>query len=95
MDPVVKDFLSKWRALLYRILATDPLHILGQRYLSLAKNIPESFPAVDIVNALLHPVASSGSYLKTKFDVGRDGVRLHCGPYQIMKCFERVHYYIP
>ena len=54
----LQNFLCDWRPKLRFLLVHDPQNILGRRYPSLAKNITETFPSVDVVLQYAQPLTS-------------------------------------
>ncbi|KAH9927787.1 PIN domain-like protein, partial [Fomitopsis serialis] len=52
------DFLSGWRNDLRRTLCTDDQKQLGRHYRNLSKQVPDSFPNIDIVDLYVNPVTS-------------------------------------
>ena len=54
----LRDFLRDWRNKLRSLLAFDPQNILGRRYPSLANNITDKFPSVDLILQYVQPLTS-------------------------------------
>ena len=54
----LRDFLCYWQNNLRTILAFDPQNLLGRRYLSLANNITDNFPSVDLILQYAQPITS-------------------------------------
>ena len=54
----LRDFLCYWRNNLRTILAFDPQNILGRRYPSLANNVTDNFPSVDLILQYAQPITS-------------------------------------
>ena len=54
----LREFLRDWRPKLRTLLVHDPQNILGRRYPSLAKNITDTFPSVDVVLQYAQPLTS-------------------------------------
>jgi Holliday junction resolvase YEN1 len=54
----LQDFLCTWRVELRTLLVNDPQNLLGQRYPSLAKNITNDFPSVELVLQYAQPLTS-------------------------------------
>ena len=54
----LEDFLCGWRNELRTLLAFEPQHILGQRYPSLANNVTDNFPSVDVILQYAQPLTS-------------------------------------
>ena len=52
------NFLCDWWKKLHTLLAFDPQNILGRRYPSLAKNITDNFPSVDLILQYAQPLTS-------------------------------------
>ncbi|THH21607.1 hypothetical protein EUX98_g8336 [Antrodiella citrinella] len=56
-DPTaLAEYLVGWRKSLRTYLKTDPCRYLGRVYPSLAAQVTDTFPDVDIINAYVHPV---------------------------------------
>ncbi|KAF8190100.1 PIN domain-like protein [Pholiota molesta] len=51
-------FLCEWREAFRILLAQDPNNVLGRKYPSLASNVTDEFPPVDILLLYAHPVTS-------------------------------------
>ena len=54
----LQEFLCDWRNKLRTLLALDPQNILGRRYPSLAKNVTDNFPSVDLILQYAQPLTS-------------------------------------
>lgn len=52
------DFLCDWRNELRTLLAFDPQNILGRRYPSLANNVTDNFPSIDLILQYAQPLTS-------------------------------------
>jgi Holliday junction resolvase YEN1 len=55
---VLEDFLCDWRSKFLTLLMHDPQNILGRSYPSLAKDIIDTFPSVDVVFRYAQPLTS-------------------------------------
>ena len=56
------DFLCDWQNKLRTILAFNPQNILGRRYASLANNVTDNFPSVDLILQYVRPLTSWTMY---------------------------------
>jgi Holliday junction resolvase YEN1 len=54
----LRDFLCDWRKKLRIRLAFDPQNILGRRYPSLANNVTDKFPTIDLILQYAQPLTS-------------------------------------
>ena len=54
----LQDFLSDWWNKLRTLLAFNPQNILGRRYPSLASNVTDKFPSVDLILQYAQPIMS-------------------------------------
>ena len=54
----LRDFLCDWRNKLRTLLAFNPQNILGRRYPSLANNVTDHFPSIDLILQYAQPLTS-------------------------------------
>lgn len=54
----LRNFLCDWRKRLRTLLAFDPQNILGRRYPSLANNVTDNFPSIEVILQYAQPLTS-------------------------------------